>query len=244
MNEIIKSLKMRKSVRVFEDRPIPEVIKREILQSALEAPTAGNMTLYTILDITDQNLKDKLSVTCDNQHFIAKAPLVLVFCADYYKWYRAFGQVDSQVRGPGEGDLLLANSDALIAAQNTVVAAESFGVGSCYIGDILENFEEHQKIFNLPKYVVPACMVVFGYPTEHQKERQKPTRFTQAAVVFENTYDVDTADKFSQDLKDRQNLTDEEFEVWLKKFCDRKYKSDFSIEMNRSSREIIKSFTE
>ena len=82
MNEIIRSLYDRKSVRVFENRPISAECKKEILMSAMEAPTAGNQQLYTILDITDQKLKDKLAVSCDNQPFIAKAPLILIFCAD------------------------------------------------------------------------------------------------------------------------------------------------------------------
>ena len=54
MNEIIRSLYERKSVRVFEDRPIEAEVKQEILSAALQAPTAGNMALYTILDITDK----------------------------------------------------------------------------------------------------------------------------------------------------------------------------------------------
>ena len=83
MNEIISSLFERKSVRAFEDKEISPEQKRQILSAALQAPSAGNMTLYTVLDVTDQRLKDILSVTCDNQPFIAKAPLVLVFCADY-----------------------------------------------------------------------------------------------------------------------------------------------------------------
>lgn len=82
MNEIIKSLYDRKSVRVYEDRPIPEKMKQIILEAAAQAPSAGCQQLYTILDITDQKLKDELVKTCDNQPFIATAPMVLVFCAD------------------------------------------------------------------------------------------------------------------------------------------------------------------
>ena len=68
------------------------------------------------------------------------------------------------------------------SAQNVVVAAESFGLGSCYIGDFLENYEVQKEILNLPKYVVPAVVVVFGYPTKQQIDRVKPPRFT--AVLF------------------------------------------------------------
>jgi nitroreductase len=76
----------RKSVRAYEDRPIPPAVRAQVLAATLRAPTAGNMMLYTILDVTDQRLKDRLAVTCDNQPFIAKAPMVWLFLADYQRW--------------------------------------------------------------------------------------------------------------------------------------------------------------
>ena len=72
MNEIITSLLTRKSVRSYTDQEISPQCKEQILYAAMEAPTAGNQQMYTILDITRQNLKEKLAVTCDNQLFIAK----------------------------------------------------------------------------------------------------------------------------------------------------------------------------
>ena len=110
MNEIIKSLYDRKSVRVYEDRPIPEKMKQIILEAAAQAPSAGCQQLYTILDITDQKLKDELVKTCDNQPFIATAPMVLVFCADCKKWYDAYLEAGCSPRKPGVGDLMLAVS--------------------------------------------------------------------------------------------------------------------------------------
>ena len=79
MNETIKQLMERKSVRAYENRPIPEAEKRMILEAACAAPTAGNQQMYQILDITDQKLKDTLAETCDHQPFIAKAPMILLF---------------------------------------------------------------------------------------------------------------------------------------------------------------------
>ena len=234
MNEIIDSIRNRKSVRVFQDRPINEREKAVILDAALQAPTAGNMTLYTIIDVTDQSLKDTLAVTCDNQPFIAKAPLVLVFCADYYRWYQVFKKHVEEVRTPSYGDLFLCNADAFIAAQNAVVAAESMGIGSCYIGDITENFERHKELFDLPEYVVPACMVCFGYPAESQLQRQKPPRFKAEDIVFENTYSKEKADNMENMLSQRQNVSADEIGGYIRKFCNRKHNSDFSIEMSRS----------
>ena len=82
MNEVLRQLHERKSVRVYEDRPIEADVKQAVLDATIQAPSAGNMALYTILDITDPELKQKLSVSCDNQPFIATAPMVLIFCAD------------------------------------------------------------------------------------------------------------------------------------------------------------------
>ena len=121
----IQELFDRKSVRVFTDREILPEEKALILKAAAAAPTAGNQQLYTIIDITDQELKNKLAETCDHQPFIAKAKMVLIFCADYQKWYDAFQAVDCEPRKPGPGDLMLACSDANIAAQNAVTAAWS-----------------------------------------------------------------------------------------------------------------------
>ena len=188
-NEILQALSARKSVRVYTDEPVTEAERDAILQAVFQAPTAGNQQLYTILNITDPALKARLADLCDHQPFIAKAPLVLVFLADCRRWlqaYKAAGIED--VRTPGVGDLLLAMADTCIAAQNAVVAAESLGIGSCYIGDVIENAEQMREALHLPEHVVPACMLVFGRPTDQQKARPKPARFAKDAVVCENTY--------------------------------------------------------
>ena len=163
MNEVLCQLHDRKSVRAYEDRPVEPEIKRAVLEAAIQAPTAGNMALYTILDITDPEKKAALAKSCDDQPFIAQAPMVLIFCADYRRWYDVFCRYVEDVRKPDMGDLFLAEADALIAAQNAVVAAQSLGLGSCYIGDITENYEYHKRLLKLPKYVVPAAMLCFGY---------------------------------------------------------------------------------
>lgn len=240
MNEIIKSLYNRKSMRVYEDKPIPAEMKQTILEAAAQAPSAGCQQLYTILDITDQKLKEALSETCDHQPFIAKAPMVLVFCADCKKWYDVFAEADCQPRNPGVGDLMLAVTDTAIAAQNAVVAAESFGIGSCYIGDIMENCEEQRKLLHLPDYVFPAVMLVFGWPTKQQKDRPKPQRFEQKHIVHENTYRSMDGTELREMFTGR--CENQSFEDWTEAFCKRKYNSDFSREMTRSVEEYLKQF--
>lgn len=239
MNEVLRQLHDRKSVRVYEDRPVEPEVKRAILEAAIQAPTAGNMALYTILDITDPEKKALLAKSCDDQPFIAKAPLVLIFCADYRRWYDVFREYVDDVRKPDMGDLFLAEADALIAAQNAVVAAHSLGLGSCYIGDITENYEYHKKLLNLPKYVVPAAMLCFGYPTGQQQNRPKPPRHPVEALVHENGYDLEKSARMPQMLETQQGKSGEALADYIRRFCQRKWNSDFSVEMSRSCTEMV-----
>ena len=240
MNEVLRQLHDRKSVRVYEDRPVPEDVKRAVLEAAIQAPSAGNMALYTILDITDPEIKQKLSVSCDNQPFIATAPMVLVFCADYRRWYDVFCKYVDPVRKPDMGDLFLAEADTLIAAQNAVVAAHSLGLGSCYIGDITENYEYHKQLLNLPKYVVPAAMLCMGYPAAQQLSRAKPPRHAVESLVHENGYSLEKAGEMADMLAIQQGKSGEELADYIRRFCKRKWNSEFSEEMSRSCTEMVK----
>lgn len=240
MNEVIRQLMDRKSVRAFTEQEISREDKELILHSAMQAPTAGNQQMYTIIDVTSQELKDALVKTCDNQNFIAKGKMVLVFCADYQKWYDAFAAAGCEPRLPAEGDLMLAVCDTMIAAQNAVVAAESLGIGSCYIGDVMENCEEQRKLLNLPEYVFPVGMLVFGYPTQQQIERRKPLRADLKHIVHENAYRKMEADELKEMLYNKAiNMS---YEDWIHAFCKRKYNSDFSREMSRSVAKYIEAF--
>ena len=240
MNNTIRELLARKSVRVYTDQEISAEAKEAILLAAVNAPTAGNQQLYTIIDVTDQALKDALAESCDHQPFIATGKMVLIFCADCRKWYEGFRAADASPRKPGVGDLLLAVSDATIAAQNAVVAAESLGIGSCYIGDIMEQCEVHQEMLHLPRYVFPCCMLVFGYPTKQQLERPKPERAAMQHIVHENTYRDMDHDELRQLFGAKAGQRT--FEDWMQAFCNRKYNSDFSQEMTRSVAKYLADF--
>ena len=191
MNETIKLLDERCSTRAYDPAPPTAEEKRAILHAAMRAPTAGNLMLYSIIEVEDQALKDRLAVTCDDQPFIARAPWVLLFVADFQKWMDLFAacgcdELPGVPHGvtPGLGDLIMACNDALIAAQNAVVAAESLGIGSCYIGDIMELGETHAELLRLPRFTFPAAMLCLGRPKvgPHRTERYERARRAQERV--------------------------------------------------------------
>ena len=136
---------------------------------------------------------------------------------------------------------MLAVDDALIAAQNSVAAAWSMGIGSSYIGDVMENCEEVRALLDLPEYVFPAALVIYGRPTEGQMNRKKPSRLPAEHMVHTDRYrrmdEEDLRELFS--AKAENGGLDE----WIRAFCGRKYDSDFSREMSRSVGEYLKAFT-
>lgn len=256
MNSTLEVLKNRKSIRIYADRPVGREEKDLILQATMRAPTAGNMMLYSIIEVEDQALKDRLAITCDNQAFIAKAPYVLLFAADYQRWYDYFlasgvqqycEQRGAQMRPMEEGDMMLAFCDALIAAQTAVIAAESLGIGSCYIGDILEQYEVHRDLFCLPRYVLPAALVVFGYPTAEQAARPQTPRYDREFIVHRDTYHLlDTPEiaRMMRPQEDRFSVSRPDGPQNLGQFVyQRKFSSAFSAEMSRSVRAMLASWT-
>ena len=259
MNPVIETILKRKSMRAYEKKEIEPEVRKELLRSTLRAPTAGNLMLYSIVEVTDQSIKDKLVKTCDNQPFIARAPLVWLFLADYQRWFDYFiasgveqlcGQKKTPMRKPEEGDLFLACCDALIAAQTAVIAAESLGLGSCYIGDIMENYEVHRDLFNLPRYVFPICLLCFGYPTAQQMEREQTRRFQEKFILFENQYKRLSVEDFdemfhethAQAFHGREEVAGARNMGQL--IYTRKFNADFSKEMSRSVRLLLKTWSE
>lgn len=254
MNSTIDVIKNRVSLRRYKDQPISQEHIDTIIEGAMRAPTAGNMMLYSIIAVKDQNKKDVLSKTCDNQPFIAKAPLVMIFAADYQRWFDYYKQSGvkeycskkgEEFEGPKESDLLLACCDAIIAAQNAVIAAESLGIGSCYIGDIVENYETHRELLNLPEWVFPIAMLCFGYYPEDEK-RVIRGRYDRKYIVFEDGYKKLNNDE----LKDMYSEYEKRFVQNNKFQADNmgqfhyamKTGADFSKEMARSVREALKNW--
>lgn len=240
MNDTLNTIMNRRSVRAFCDREISKEDRGAILGAAFRAPTAGNQQLYSIIDVNDEGKKELLSVLCDNQPFIKQARLVLVFVADPLKWYDAYISEGLSPRRLGVGDLMLAISDANIAAQNAVIAAESLGIGSCYIGDIMERCEDMREALSLPDKVFPACMLVFGYPTEGVMKRPLLGRIPEEYVVFDNEYRRLNADDLRSALEWKSG--ERSYGDWLRAFMERKYNSDFSLEMTRSVEKYLDAF--
>lgn len=241
----------RRSVRTFEPRPVESDVVVRLKEATLRAPTAGNMVLWSVIDVQDPDKKKELAVLCDNQPFIAKAPLAWVFLADTQKWVDAFEAAggsrekspDIPWRAPGWGDMHLCMQDAIIAAQTAAVAAESLSLASCYIGDIIENYEKLSALLSLPRYAVPAAMLVMGYPTEAVRRRPLTPRPPQDALFMTDAYrhpgTQEREEAFAvhtAQLRERGVLPHGNTGSYADMYYIKKYSSSFMKEMNRSAK--------
>lgn len=253
-NEILETIHNRRSLRAFADKPVSEASRRELLQATLRAPTAGNMMLYSIIDVRSKESKERLAVTCDNQPWIASAPMVLVFCADYQRWMDYFREqgapeaaeaAGEKPREPGLGDLMLASSDAIIAAQTAVIAAESLGLASCYVGDILENYEEHQKLFALPPLAMPVAMLCIGYPKEREATKPETPRLAVETIVHTDRYNRLSRKALEEAFEPIRHRYFAEGRFYPgaanmgQHFYLKKFTAEFSREMDRSVRQTV-----
>ena len=229
----------RSSTRVFADTPVDEAQRQAVLHAATRAPSGGAMMMYSIIDIRRRETIERLAVLCDNQPFIAKAPWALVFVVDYAKWMDLFVELDcadaegTGPRPPLRGELAIAAQDTVAAAQTAVIAAEAVGLGSCYIGDVVEHAEEVAALLDLPPYTLPLSMLVLGTPVKERPATPQPT----VNIVMEERYHradarVRAAQIAEMDATFRPHAAEPGARV--RDIYQRKHTSDFMAEMDRS----------
>ncbi|MEI6858028.1 nitroreductase family protein [Psychrilyobacter sp.] len=240
MNETLKTINNRVSLRYYDKKKISTEHMNKIIESAINAPTAGNMVMYSIIHIQNKETMKKLAISCDSQPFIGTASDILIFVADFNKWntyYKNEGVYQNKGRRPRNAEMLLAFEDTMIASENSVIAGESLGIGSCYIGDILENYKYHKELLNLPDYTIPLGMLTFGYYPENYK-RVKRERFNREFIVFDEKYKkLDKAElktMFESKEKEFSSKTSNEGKVFVEEFYNRKTNSDFMENFERS----------
>lgn len=178
-----------RSVRAYTDDPLPEGTLETIIAAAQSAASSSNLQAWSVIAVTDPDLKAGLSALASNQGHIRRAPLFLVWLADLNR----LTQVSKAHELPGEGlefteAYTLAVVDAALAAQNAMVALESLGLGAVYVGAMRNKPAEVAELLNLPPRVFAVFGMSVGIPDPARPTAVKP-RLPQAAVLFRDRYD-------------------------------------------------------
>jgi len=156
--------KTRRSVRRYSGKPVPTEMLTEMLVEASQAPTTGNMQLYSVVVTRSDHGKTALAPAHFNQPAVTGCDTLLTFCADYnrfVKWCRASNAV------PGYDNFqsfMTAVLDTVIVAQQFCTIAEMRGLGTCYMGTTTYNAPMIGQILGLPELVVPVVTVTLGWP--------------------------------------------------------------------------------
>lgn len=176
----------RSSCRNYESRPIPKELHLKLRQIISCSPSSGGFQNYSVIHVASEETKKKISRLCRRQGFIASAPSLYVFCLDLHRERRiAEAYSIPPCMNFDHINLMMLTIDAAIAAQNLCTAAELEGLGSCYIGNILNNIREVSDILSLPEQTMPVIMVTLGYPASHNAPSDK---YGADILVHEEAY--------------------------------------------------------
>lgn len=217
-NETMRLLFERSSCRSFFDKKISQDILHTVLEAGVHAPTAGNLQPYSIIKIEGTEKKQKLAEMC-GQDFIGKAPVLLLFCLDLHRNERwAKLEVAPFTATSSFRHFWVSFQDTIICAQNICTAADSMGLGSVYIGTVIDMPSELQAMLNLPKGVFPVVLVCLGYPTSRPKVAKK---LGADVVVHSECYhemeDYQLLAVYNEKYRDTQlPVTEERLEALLK----------------------------
>jgi len=172
-NEVLRLLFERSSVRSFLPEKVPENVLKAVIEAGLRSPSAGNLQPYSIIAVESEEKKRVLADLC-LQRFIAEAPVLLVFCIDFHRLERWSKLSDAPFTAHESfRHFWVAFIDVSICAQSICVAAESLGLGSVYIGTIIESADKVRALLKLPEKVFPTVLVCLGYPRVRPKPQKK-----------------------------------------------------------------------
>jgi FMN reductase (NADPH) len=184
-NPVIETMLNHKSIRRYKDESPPDEIVRSIARAGQQSPFAAQ--LYSVL----------LSRNKEGTPY--RAPLLFTICIDCHKLELIMARRNWRLVTNDLSLLFFAVQDASLMAENMVVAAESLGLGSCFLGDAPYRAKRIAEEYKLPKRVFPLVQLVMGYPAEDPPPRPRyPLEFT----LFEDEYPVLTAEMVKEAMRE------------------------------------------
>lgn len=238
------TLLKRTTIRKYTSEPVDETLLNELLVMGCRASTTGNMQVYSIIITSDLQIKNELSPLHFNQKMITEAPIVLTFCADFNRFNKWCLLRKAE---PGYNNFLSFMTgaiDALLVAQTVCIAAESKGLGICYLGTTTYNAHKIIEVLKIPRGVVPVTTVTLGWPAE---KPEQVDRLPLEAITHNETYtDYSNEDieKFYMAKEDREDskqfVTENNKETLAQVFTDIRYKKADNVYFSKILLQVLK----
>jgi nitroreductase len=234
----------RRTIRKYTSDLVDEELLLDILEMGCRSSTTGNMQVYSIIITKEADRKKELAPLHFNQKMITEAPVVLTFCADFNrfnKWCRL------RNAEPGYDNFLsfvTAAMDALLVAQTVCIAAESNGLGICYLGTTIYTANKIIEVLKLPAGVVPVTTVTLGWPAE---KPEQVDRLPLNAVIHNEVYmdyeneDIDLYYSEKEERIDsKQFVTENNKQTLAQVFTDVRYKKADNVQFSNVLLKVLK----
>lgn len=192
MNETIEILKSHSSARKYSNELISDEVVNEIVSAGFSASTSSNIQAATVVRVRDRETREAIAGLAGNQNYVVSSAVFLVWCADLYRSSVACKLGGGTFEAGMTEHLIIATVDAALAAQNTAIAAESLGLGICYIGGIRNDPVKMAELLNLPDQVFPVFGMCIGRSTESvEKKPRLPLNVTLLEERYSAGWDED-----------------------------------------------------
>jgi nitroreductase len=206
----LASFGRHRSVRRYRDEAIPESWVQTLIGTAQSASTSSNLQLWSVISIQDPGTREEIAKLADNYQHIRSASWFFAFLADHYRLRQAAASVGEAAEGLDYSEFYtMAVIDAALAAERFVCAAETLGLGTCYIGAMRNNAPGIKQILDLPEGVFCVFGLCLGWPEEPTPEHVKP-RLRQEAIWFKETYNreppIEEYNSRMKDFYDREKM--------------------------------------
>lgn len=160
----IEQIHRHSSIRSYKPDAVPRSTVEAIVAAGQRASTSSNMQFTTAVAVTDAAKRERLAELCGNQAHVRQAPVFIAWCVDRARLdtacrMRGYAQVTDTVES-----FLVAAVDVALMMQNATLAAESLGLGMCYIGAIRNNPRQVIDLLDLPPLTFPISGMTLGWP--------------------------------------------------------------------------------
>lgn len=185
VEDAVLRMTQRQTIRSFRDERIPDEVLQNILKAGINAASGGNLQPYSIIVERDREKSQELAQML-NYPFIANADVNLLVVMDWYK-LAVYSQCRQApfVENYSTNHFFIAWDDAVLCAQAMETAAWLYGIGSCFVGHVMDCSKELKGMYHLPDMTYPVILLSMGYP---KNLTPKPRKLSLDMMVFEGKY--------------------------------------------------------
>ena len=203
MSHVIELLKSHRSIRKFTPQPIDEALFMSLIEAGQGAATSSFLQATTIIRVRKPETRKQLAELAGNQAYIASAAEFLVFCADLKRAGNYCAEYGKEFSGDYTEHFIIATVDVALMAQSLVAAAESEGLGICYIGGIRNNPGPISSLLQLPKGVYPVFGLCLGYPDQNPEIKPRlPASVILKDEVYNETGDREAIKEYDERIRE------------------------------------------